>query len=100
MYCRYCGKEIADQAVICVHCGAQVQRTPAVKDTGSAGWWWLGFLIPLAGLIIWLIYKDDQPKNARKVGIGALVGVITETVLIILIYVIYIAIMFSVFMSM
>lgn len=21
MYCRYCGKEIADQAVICIHCG-------------------------------------------------------------------------------
>jgi hypothetical protein len=23
MYCRNCGKEIADQAVICVHCGAK-----------------------------------------------------------------------------
>lgn len=30
-YCAYCGKEIADEAVICLNCGCSVQkRTPVV----------------------------------------------------------------------
>ena len=25
MYCRHCGKEIDDEAIVCIHCGVQVQ---------------------------------------------------------------------------
>lgn len=44
-------------------------------DTGSVGWGILGFFIPLVGLILWLVWKDTKPKNAKSAGIGALIGV-------------------------
>lgn len=44
-------------------------------DTGSVGWGILGFFVPLVGLILWLVWKDTKPKNAKSAGIGALIGV-------------------------
>lgn len=88
MFCRHCGKEISDQAVICVGCGAEVKQSK-VADTGGAGWWWLGFLVPLAGFLIWITCNDSQPKRAKKAGIGALVGVITSVALVIVFYILW-----------
>lgn len=45
------------------------------NDTGSNGWACLGCCIPIVGLILWLVWKDTQPQNAKKAGIGALIGV-------------------------
>jgi hypothetical protein len=28
MYCKHCGKEVADNAVICVHCGKSLKKEP------------------------------------------------------------------------
>lgn len=86
MFCRYCGKEISDKAAICVGCGAEVKQSKP-EDTAGAGWWWLGFLVPLAGLLIWITCNDTQPKRAKKAGIGALVGVITSVALTVLFYI-------------
>ena len=86
MLCRHCGKEISDKAAICLGCGAEVKR-PVAEDTAGAGWWWLGFLVPLAGLLIWLTCNDTQPNRAKKAGIGALVGVITAVALTVLFYI-------------
>lgn len=83
MFCRNCGKEIPDKAAICLGCGAEVKR-PVVEDTAGAGWWWIGFLVPLAGLLIWITCSDTQPNRAKKAGIGALVGVITAVALTVL----------------
>mgnify|MGYP003563901883 CR=1 FL=1 len=33
MYCKYCGHEIPDLAVICVHCGNKVTKENAVYDS-------------------------------------------------------------------
>lgn len=90
MYCTQCGKEISDIAAVCVNCGAEVKKTEAsTKDRGSAGWWWLGFLVPLAGLVFWAACQDSQPKNAKKAGIGALVGIIVSVALAVLFYIAY-----------
>ena len=75
MYCKHCGKEIDDKAVICPHCGVQQGNLSTDKDSGSIGWSLLGCCIPLVGLILFLVWKDSQPNNAKKAGIGALVGV-------------------------
>ena len=56
---------------------------PAV-DTGSFGWAVLGFLIPLVGLILFLVWKDTKPLSAKRAGVGALVSVIVSIVLSIL----------------
>lgn len=89
MFCSNCGREVSDQAVVCVGCGADVKKQ-RITDSGSAGWWWLGFLIPLAGFLVWLTCNDTQPKRAKKAGIGALVGVIVSAVLVVLVYVLWI----------
>lgn len=83
-FCRNCGAQISDQAVICPHCGVEQKTTPTANDTGSFGWWLLGCCIPMAGLILFLIWKDTQPKNAKKAGMGALVSVIVSVIFTIL----------------
>jgi hypothetical protein len=81
-YCTKCGKEIDDEAIICVNCGCST--TPTKKnvepDSDSVGWGFLGFFIPLVGLILWLVWKDEAPKKAKSLGIGALVSVCIDVV--------------------
>ena len=82
MFCKKCGKEIMDDAVICVHCGCSTQdkKESAANDAPSTGMAVLGFFIPLAGLIIWLVNKDSKPLMAKSAGKGALAGVIVSMV--------------------
>lgn len=82
MFCRNCGNENCDQAVVCVHCGAAVQQEPpaapqpqkvmiplAYKPLGA--WMYFGlsllFSIPLVGLIFLIIFSlDDSNINRRN----------------------------------
>ncbi len=77
-YCKKCGKEIEDEAVVCPHCGIQQETAanPSVVDSGSFGWAVLGCCIPLVGLILFLVWNGQKPKSAKMAGIGALVSVI------------------------
>ncbi|HIW48815.1 MAG TPA: hypothetical protein H9687_06030 [Firmicutes bacterium] len=45
-------------------------------DSGSIGWGILGFCIPIVGLILFLVWKDQKPKTAKVAGIGALISFI------------------------
>lgn len=78
MFCSKCGKEINDDAVICIHCGCSVNnRSSVVKndaDAPSTGFAVLGFLIPIVGLILYLVNKDTYPQKAKSAGKGALIG--------------------------
>jgi len=98
-YCSKCGKELNDDAVICIGCGCAVegpakQTTTEVNDAPNGGFAALGFFIPIAGLILYLINMDTHPKRARSAGKGALIGVIVYVALIIL-YVIFCVVLFS-----
>ena len=85
-YCSKCGKEVVDDAVVCVHCGCAVggQMPTTTNDAPSAGFAVVGFLIPLVGLILYLVNKDTAPLKAASAGKGALAGVIVSVVLSIL----------------
>lgn len=80
-YCSKCGKEIMDEAVVCPGCGCS-QNNNAVQqnDSSSFGWALLGFCIPLVGLILYLVWKDNTPLKAKSAGKGALVSVIVSVV--------------------
>ncbi len=88
MYCKNCGKEIDDRAVICPYCGVAVneeklkQMNGAAKsdDAPSVGFAVLCFFLPILGLILYLVWKDEYPLKAKSCGKGALIGVITEVV--------------------
>lgn len=99
MYCSGCGAQIDDKASVCVHCGQAVAKK-SEKDSGSALWWWLGFLVPIAGLLIWIFCHDTTPKRAKKAGVGAIVGTIVSVILVILFYVLYFVLFFFMFSDM
>lgn len=43
-------------------------RAASPADAGSFGWAVLGFFIPLVGLILWMIWKNDRPRDAGMAG--------------------------------
>lgn len=66
---------------------------PQPADSGSFGWAVLGFLLPVVGLILYLVWKDAKPLSARQAGKGALVSVIVSAALLILYIIILIMVM-------
>lgn len=76
-YCSKCGKELVDEAVVCPGCGcAQGNMLKRQDDARNSGWALVGFCIPIVGLILYLVWKDDMPLRAKSVGKGALISVI------------------------
>ena len=114
MFCPYCGNTIDDQAVVCTTCGKPIpseeppvepRNTPQIpaeplnfspppvkpkKD--RSGFWFgvLGFFIPIAGLILYLVHHNEQPKKAKSAGIGAIIGYGSSYVLGILFSILYV----------
>lgn len=114
-YCPMCGCTVEDTAVFCSKCGAAVNTqsgyqtytagtgtntytAPSNPDTGNMGWGVLGFFVPVAGLILYLCWMEERPKDARMAGKGALISVIAGVVLSIIsgiIYAVAVAAMFA-----
>lgn len=84
MFCRSCGKEMADNAVFCPSCGAPVTGAAPMGSPAApwqpaqqhvSGAW---YLVPLffgiiGGIIAWAVTKDRDPKRARNLLIFGLV---------------------------
>ena len=73
MYCAMCGKQISDQADSCVHCGCKTKEN-VVQETSSVGCAVAGFLFPIVGLILWLVYQDTKPLKAKSAAKGVLIS--------------------------
>ena len=88
MYCGNCGNVVNDDAYVCAHCG-YVLREQAPKlitppDSSDLGIALLGFLNPLAGLLIWILYKNYKPLLAKSAIKGALIGFVVSVVVSVL----------------
>lgn len=93
-YCHYCGKQIADEAVICVNCGRTVptaaanpvlntqgKKTPAEPDAPSFIYALVGFVLPLVGIILYFVEKESgAPLRARSALRGAITGFVISIV--------------------
>lgn len=100
MYCKNCGKAVDDNSLYCSNCGTRfdnTQKQTVSDDSSSFGFAVLGFVIPLAGLILFLIYEDKNPKRAKSAGKGALIGFITKIVFSIILVILYIVFSISLF---
>lgn len=88
MYCKHCGQPIDDNAVVCPNCGASQNSSNGspTNDTGSIGWGILGCCIPVVGLVLFLVWRDTKPRNAKAAGIGALVSVILSVLYYVFIF--------------
>lgn len=96
-YCHQCGSEVSENSVICPKCGVQLkpfqnQSLSAATDTGGFGWGLLGFCVPIVGLILYLIWKDERPRTAKAAGKGALISVIFGVIFWVLYFVVIISI--------
>lgn len=93
-YCPNCGERLGGDYKICPYCAETIQ-TPFAKspshhstqrghqeDQGML-WVWglLGFLVVPLGLVLFLVWKDEQPLAAKAAGTGALLSVLTSFVI-------------------
>ncbi len=67
---------------------ASSTQAQSAKEGGTAGWGILGFLFPIVGFILWLVWKDEHPAKSRSAGIGCLVAVCMSVVGTILYFVV------------
>ena len=97
-YCSNCGNELNEGAEFCSKCGSAVAAGSSVSiqqsnsenhrvnngDAPSGGFAFLGFLFPLVGLILYLVWRESFPLKANSCGKGALVSVVIGVVLTII----------------
>ncbi len=91
MYCKTCGQQINDEAVICPHCGCSTNNEKQKEAKANIGWGLLGLFIPMAGLILYLLWKNEKPEIAKMAGKGALISVIISVVISIIYLIIFIS---------
>jgi hypothetical protein len=84
MYCSHCRAIIKKAAELCPKCGCRIAPAPVQTsnpdDRFSFGLAFIGFLVPLAGLIVFIVLNKMYPRKARSCGIGALIGFIIGVV--------------------
>lgn len=89
MYCKNCGNEIHDEAVVCIHCGCPVdvqnnQSKPTVKTNILAlVGFILSFFVPIAGLICSILgYKRADSEFGVNGKSFAIAGTVISSVYI------------------
>ena len=73
-YCPHCGAPLAQGARSCAVCGCDR------GDEASWGYFFLGFFVPVAGLILYLVWKQSSPQKALSAGKGALTAVVLSVI--------------------
>ncbi len=89
--CSSCGNPIPDGLAACPSCGAAINSNEVVQDQPLQGGNAAGthaairmssiivgcisFLIPIVGLVLYLIWWKKNPQRARFAIIGAVVGI-------------------------
>ena len=92
MFCKNCGKEIDDRAVVCPNCGVQVGTVaPAENKTNVLAivGFIFAFIMPIVGLICSIIGRNKAPEcggNGRGLATAGIVISVVWMVLVIIIY--------------
>ena len=78
MYCPNCGSTIDSNAEICINCGVNVRKFTNGSNATDEANVWVNILslccFPILGIIMYFVWKDQQPKAAKSALIFALVG--------------------------
>ena len=120
-FCKNCGAELEEGTAFCPKCGADQQQekraaqqtqqtppsgadwvqqnaaqsqTPVTNDSGSIGWGLLGFCVPIVGLVLFLVWRNEKPRAAKVAGVGALIAVIISVIWYVLVLVAGVGAMF------
>ncbi len=106
MFCPGCGKEIKNSDSFCPYCGLRFYNRNMIpqnagvmpNDSPSLLFAFIGFLFPLVGLILFLVYESKSPQKAKSAGKGAITNVIIKVIFIV-IYLVFIAGIFGSFLA-
>lgn len=85
MYCRNCGKELDDRAIICPNCGIQVGELKTDNSNNdvyilAVVGFILSFMVNIAGLIVSIIaYRKCRDEGVNGKGL-ALAGIIISVI--------------------
>lgn len=101
-YCKYCGKEIADEAVICLNCGCEVKPikmpyanntvnsdVPQENDNSMALWsmvcgiasFFIGwFALGITAIVLSNLSKKDTGERCPMATAGFICGIISTVV--------------------
>ncbi len=77
MFCEKCGKEVLDEAVVCVHCGCSLKSTNESNinnESLDGAVQVVSFCMPLVGGILWLVHKNSAPQKSKDACNAALWG--------------------------
>ena len=55
MFCRHCGHEVKDKAVICSNCGTPIHDSVEPVETKSSGWSWFTMFVTLGVVMLLLL---------------------------------------------
>lgn len=97
MYCKNCGRHLAEEAIVCPACGVATEKFyqshPATKeDNPSVILKIASFIYPILGVILYIIYENKQPKCASSYMKHAIYGTLFAFVMVIF-YIILIALL-------
>ena len=80
MYCRNCGKEINENASVCIGCGVPLKPVQKESNTLAIVGFVLSFFVSVAGLICSIIgYRKAVSENLDNKGL-ALAGIIISAI--------------------
>ena len=83
-YCRNCGAEVEDNAVVCLKCGCyteEMHKVNTTPDTVNGGLVFLSIILPIFGIIYWAVMKENKPIGAAACGKAALVMIVINFIL-------------------
>ncbi|GHU07260.1 hypothetical protein FACS189431_1510 [Alphaproteobacteria bacterium] len=63
----------------------------AASDSSAIGYGFLGFFVPVVGLILFLTWKDQYPARSKAAGVGALASLIAGVVFFIIYIIVIVA---------
>lgn len=99
MFCKNCGTKLEDNDKFCPNCGTPVDNdnfdnsnftrdyNSNQSDDGSIGLAILSFLFPIVGLILFICWRVEKPKTAKRCGICALVSFVLGVISSILMFI-------------
>ena len=77
MFCEKCGKEVHDEAVVCVHCGCSL-RASLEKDINNekldTSVQIISFCFPIVGGILYFVHQNSAPQKSKDACHAALWG--------------------------
>ena len=93
-YCTHCGKELEDDAKYCMGCGCACEaitnnKPKPINEADDHEAWpqVLAFFLPVVGLILFLVWQEERPIKAKRVGKWALIGFIVGVILAIALFI-------------